>query len=59
MSETKTKIDLDPKYIIRLTVTLLVTCVIVAGLLGGVNAITADKIAAINWRSVACRAEEW
>ncbi|MDD5931593.1 MAG: RnfABCDGE type electron transport complex subunit G [Oscillospiraceae bacterium] len=49
MSETKTKIDLDPKYIIRLTVTLLVTCVIVAGLLGGVNAITADKIAAINW----------
>ena len=48
-NEVKTKVDLDPKYIIKLTVTLLVTCVIVAGLLGGVNAITKDKIAEINW----------
>ena len=32
--KTKEKIDMDPKYIITLTVTLLVTCVIVAGLLG-------------------------
>ena len=48
-NEVKTKVNLDPKYIIKLTVTLFVTCVIVAGLLGGVNAITADKIAAINW----------
>ena len=47
--KTKEKIDLDPKYIITLTVTLFVTCLIVAGLLGGVNAITKDKIAAINW----------
>ena len=48
-NEVKTKVDLDPKYIIKLTVTLLITCVVVAGLLGGVNAITKDKIAAINW----------
>ncbi|MCI8910081.1 MAG: FMN-binding protein [Oscillibacter sp.] len=38
---------MDPKYILTLTVTLFVTCVIVAGLLGGVNAITADRIDAI------------
>jgi electron transport complex protein RnfG len=49
MSTEKTKVNMDPKYIIKLTVTLFVTCVIVAGLLGGVNAITKDKIAAINW----------
>ena len=48
-NEVKTKVDLDPKYIIKLTVTLFVTCVVVAGLLGGVNAITKDKIAEINW----------
>ena len=48
-NEVKTKVNLDPKYIIKLTVTLLITCVVVAGLLGGVNAITKDKIAAINW----------
>lgn len=41
---------LRPKYIIKLTVTLFLTCVVVAGLLGGVNAITADKIAASNWQ---------
>ena len=49
MSNEKTKVNMDPKYIIKLTVTLFVTCLIVAGLLGGVNAITKDKIAAINW----------
>ena len=48
MSTEKTKVNMDPKYIIKLTVTLFVTCVIVAGLLGGVNAITKDKIADIN-----------
>ena len=47
--KTKEKIDMDPKYIITLTVTLFITCLIVAGLLGGVNAITKDKIAEINW----------
>lgn len=47
--KSKEKVHMDPKYIITLTVTLFVTCVIVAGLLGGVNAITKDKIAAINW----------
>lgn len=49
--KTKEKVDMDPKYILKLTVTLFVTCVIVAGLLGGVNAVTADKIAAINWEN--------
>lgn len=44
----KEKVQMDPKYIIELTVKLFVTCVVVAGLLGGVNAITEDKIAAIN-----------
>lgn len=47
--KNKEKVQMDPKYIITLTVTLLVTCLVVAGLLGGVNAITKDKIAAINW----------
>ena len=36
--KTKEKVNMDPKYIITLTVTLLITCVVVAGLLGGVNA---------------------
>lgn len=49
--KTKEKVDMDPKYIIKLTVTLFVTCVIVAAALGGVNAVTADKIAAINWEN--------
>jgi len=49
--KSKEKVQMDPKYIITLTVTLFVTCVIVAGLLGGVNAITKDKIAAINWEN--------
>ena len=47
--KTKEKIDMDPKYIIKLTVTLLLTCMVVAGLLGWVNSITKDKIAAITW----------
>ncbi len=45
---TKEKVNMDPKYIIRLTVTLLVTCVVVAGLLGLVNKVTEPNIAAIN-----------
>ena len=49
--KTKEKVDMDPKYIIKLTVTLFVTCVIVAGLLGLVNMVTKDKIAAINWEN--------
>lgn len=49
--KTKEKVDMDPKYILELTLKLFITCVIVAGLLGGVNAITADKIAAINWEN--------
>ena len=47
----KEKVQMDPKYLIKLTVTLFVTCVVVAGLLGGVNAITKDRIAAINWEN--------
>ena len=47
--KTKEKVDMDPKYIIKLTVTLLLCCLVVAAALGGVNAITKDKIAAINW----------
>nr|WP_326185790.1 FMN-binding protein [uncultured Oscillibacter sp.] len=49
--KTKEKVDMDPKYIIKLTVTLFVTCLVVAAALGGVNAITKDKIAAINWEN--------
>jgi len=49
--KTKEKVNMDPKYIAKLAITLFVTCVVVAGLLGGVNAITADKIAAINWEN--------
>lgn len=47
--KSKEKVHMDPKYLLTMTVTLFITCVIVAGLLGGVNAITKDKIAAINW----------
>ena len=46
--KTKEKVVMDPKYIIKLTLTLLITCVIVAGLLGLVNQLTAPNIAAIN-----------
>ena len=47
----KEKVDMDPKYIVELTVKLFVTCLVVSGLLGGVNAITKDRIAAINWEN--------
>ncbi len=47
--KNKEKVNMDPAYIIKLTVTLFVTCVIVAACLGGVNAITEEKIAASNW----------
>ena len=47
--KTKEKIDMDPKYIVKLTVTLLLTCMVVAGLLGWVNSITKDRIAEITW----------
>ena len=40
--------NMDPKYIIELTVKLFATCVVVAGLLGVVNQVTAPNIAAIN-----------
>ena len=49
--KTKEKVDMDPKYIITLTVTLFVTCVIVAGLLGLVNGVTKGPIAEINWQN--------
>ncbi len=49
--KTKEKVDMDPKYIMKLTVTLFVTCVIVAGLLGYVNSITAGPIAETNWQN--------
>lgn len=47
-TKTKEKIDMDPKYITKLTVTLLLTCIIVAGLLGLVNSVTAGPIAQKN-----------
>ena len=46
--KTKEKVDMDPKYIIKMTVTLFVTCVVVAGLLGLVNSVTAGRIEQIN-----------
>ncbi len=46
--KTKEKVNMDPKYIIELTLKLFVTCLIVAGLLGATNMVTKDKIAAIN-----------
>ena len=46
--KTKAKVDMDPKYIIKLTVTLFATCVVVAGLLGLVNMVTEGPIADIN-----------
>ncbi len=45
---TKEKVNMDPQYIIKLTVTLFVTCVIVAACLGGVNAVTEGPIEAAN-----------
>ena len=52
-NEAKTKVDMDPKYLIKLTVTLFVTCVIVAGLLGFVNKLTLPNITAANERKTA------
>lgn len=39
---------IDSKFIVRVAGTLTAICLVVAALLGGVNAVTADKIAAIN-----------
>lgn len=44
---------LDPKFIAKLAGTLLVISLVVAALLGVVNGITADKIAAINAENTA------
>ena len=46
--KTKEKVDMDRKYIVKLTVTLFATCVVVAGLLGLVNMVTEGPIADIN-----------
>ena len=51
--QTKEKINLDPKYIIKLTVTLFLTCVVVAGLLGLVNKVTEPNITAANEKKTA------
>ena len=52
-NEAKTKVDMDPKYLVKLTVTLFVTCVIVAGLLGFVNKLTLPNITAANEKKTA------
>ena len=39
---------IDIKFIVRVAGTLTAICLVVAALLGGVNAVTADRIAAIN-----------
>ena len=44
----KEKVQLDPKYLIKLTVTLFLTCCVVAGALGAVNMVTKGPIADIN-----------
>lgn len=46
--KTQEKVKMDPKYILKLTVILMVTCIIVAGVLGYVNSITKNKIEAFN-----------
>ena len=51
--KTKEKVDMDPKYIAKLAVTLFVTCVIVAGLLGFVNKLTLPNITAANEKKTA------
>ena len=56
--KTKEKVNIDPKYIIKMTVTLLLTCMVVAGLLGWVNSITKDKIAAITWEKTVTAMKE-
>lgn len=50
-TQSKEKVQMDPAYIIKLTVTLFLTCVVVAAALGGVNAVTEEKIDAINWEN--------
>lgn len=50
---TKEKVDMDPKYLIKLSVTLFLTCVIVAGMLGLVNKVTLPNITATNERKTA------
>lgn len=48
MSEVKTeKLQMDPKYLLKLAGILMVICAIVAALLGVVNGVTADKIKAL------------
>lgn len=46
--KTKEKIVMDPKYILKLTFILTITCIIVAGLLGLVNQVTEPNITATN-----------
>lgn len=46
---SKEKVQMDPAYIGKLAITLFCTCVVVAAALGGVNAVTEEKIDAINW----------
>ena len=46
--KTKEKVNLDPKYLLKLTVTLFLTCCVVAGALGAVNMVTEGPIADIN-----------
>ena len=46
---SKEKVQMDPVYIGKLAITLFCTCVVVAAALGGVNAVTEEKIDAINW----------
>ena len=56
--QTKEKVNLDPKYIIKLTVTLFLTCVVVAGLLGLVNSVTEGPIAEKNKTKTAAAIQE-
>ena len=51
--KTKEKVNMDPKYIVKLAVTLFVTCVVVAGLLGFVNKLTLPNITAANEKKTA------
>ena len=45
---SKEKVQMDPMYIIKLTVTLFLTCCVVAGALGAINMVTEGPIADIN-----------
>ena len=46
---TQAPIHIDPAYTLELTLKLLCTCLVVAGLLGLVNLITAPRIAELKW----------